>query len=106
MERVDDEIEKAWRCVADRMGSIATVIPAGEGDNRNIPVILLLGETDKQVGTTNTWEPMDTIEYWQSDLGREVARGDKFQIDGKTFVVRGIIADNGRFVKAEVGRVA
>lgn len=101
-----DEIERAWRIVAERMGAVAKFRPKnGDTDIDGVSVIPLLAVQAQTFGIAETWGPVDTIEYWLSDVGREAAIGDIFEIGAATWVVKGIIGSNGYTVQVAAGRM-
>ena len=61
-------------------------------------------ETDLQPGgfEGQAWAQMTTILYAFADIGREVDTGEVFEISDVKYTVRGVIENDGYFVKVEV----
>ena len=100
--------------IAEMLGQTATDI-AGNFEHvdatfwptTGVPITLNVEkrvETNLQPGGFDgqVWAQMTTILYAYADIGREVDTGEVFEISDVKYTVRGVIENEGYFVKCEV----
>jgi hypothetical protein len=86
----------------DVLGVDATFTPAA-GDPVSLKVVFRNELAMQPVGyESRAWQGERSIEFILSDLAAEPNRGDRFEVDGNTYTVGAVTANDGRFCTVAV----